>query len=84
MVFSIDRSASIKSASLKNIVDMVKGVIALMNVDNGKGPNVGSYRVGVQSFNTEQDVHKHLSVPGGAFGDIPEPTGGTDIGTAVK
>ena len=55
-----------------------------MNVDNGKGPNVGSYRVGVQSFNTEQDVHKHLSVPGGAFGDIPEPTGGTDIGTAVK
>ena len=83
IVFSVDRSGSISLESLNNLESVLRGVIDLLNVDDGTNPP-GSYRVGVQSFNDAQIVHKQLIVPGGSFGDIPDPSGGTNIAAAVK
>ena len=83
VVFSIDRSGSISPESLNNLESVLRGVIDLLTLDDGTNPP-GSYRVGVQSFNNAQTVHKQLNVPGESFDNIPDSSGGTNIAAAVK
>ena len=82
MIFSIDRSGSISNDDFSNMIAVMQGVIDILPLDTGSDP--ASYRVGVMSFNNQQDVHKQLIVPGSVIGPIPSPGGGTDIAAALK
>ena len=81
MVFAIDRSGSISSADFQSMVTIVQEVIDALPLDTGA--DIGSYRVGVMSFNSQQEVHKQLIEPGSTFGAVPNPGGGTDIFAAL-
>ena len=82
MVFSIDRSGSISNDDFSNMIAVMQGVIDILPLDTGSDP--ASYRVGVMSFNNQQEVHKQLIEPGSTFGAVPNPGGGTDIAAALK
>ena len=79
IVFSVDRSFSINQVALGNVFTAMRNVIDDLNKDDGTGGQKEKVRVGVQIFNTQQEVLKHLNDFGGTINVTPAVNGGTDI-----
>ena len=78
IVFSIDRSLSIGPEILEAAFEAVRNVIGSLDQDQNNGGQKEKVRVGVQTFNLNQQVVQHLNVVA-PLGDSPTPDGGTDI-----
>ena len=69
IVFSIDRSLSIGPEILEAAFEAVRNVIGSLDQDQNNGGQKEKVRVGVQTFNQNQQVIQHLNV----FGPLPPP-----------
>ena len=83
IVFSFDKSASIADQTLEDAYIAALSVIASLDQDQDNNGPKEKVRVGIQTFNQDQQVIQHLN----EFGPLPPPpptTGTTDIIGALK